>query len=405
MTVKGNGTRKLPCLIASFAEYLETVGAPKLFAKWGAISMVSGAMGRSIWSTNRRGIYFANLFVLLVGPPGCGKGMTIEPLANVWAGANLKVAPTSMTKAAFLDKLNAAGKFNRALEANIKSLLIPSPEFGVLVPQHDTTFLNVLNAIYDNPPIFIESRRSADDVRIEYPNISIIGGTQPKFLASLLPEGAYGMGFMSRIILIYAYRSPIMDFFDEMEYDHTMIKMCSEDIRVLGKMAGQLPWTREAKERLNEWTRADCPIKPMASRLQDYNARRPMHVAKLSMTKAMARASKPHEVQRRDVQWAIDTLLEAEQLMPEVFNEMLGDADWQHIENLFAWIVQRHMSAGKPIRESEVMAFCTKVAGLQKAQWLFRAAIDTGTITNDPTLNTTTEGLRQFIPGVLNTRI
>lgn len=406
MTEVEQETRQLPCLIESFYEFTEGLPTPDMFRRWAGITLVSGALSRRCWMRTRVGAIYPNLLVWLVGPPGVGKGVVINPVSDIWTATHkLRCAPTSMTKAAFVDNLQSAGKLDVKLNENIHSLLIPSPELGTLFVDNDLEFFNTINDIYDNRKIYEESRRhvrNGETLRIEYPNITMLGGTQPKYMGALLPDAAYGMGLMSRVILIYAPTSPMQDFFGEGVYDEKLFNAIVHDTRLLTERVGLLDWSVPAMAEFEAWRRAGGKPRPTASRLQSYNARRPVHLSKVAMCYA---ASRGHEdVELVDYESALEALIEAEAIMPEVFAEMLGDADYQIVEAIYDWIYQYYIAKGKGIRESELLGYITKRAGVMKSSYLMDNIVASGVVIPDPTMPAQ-EGCRIFLPGEAPTKM
>src|SRR5882724_11244346 len=198
-----------------YMSYTDGITSPEIYRLWSGISAIAGALERRVWVETSRGVLYPNMFCLLVGPPGVGKSNAISIVEELWySSKKFKVAPNNVTKAALVDALLEADRKiilpNGGGLVEYHCLLTSSSEFGVLVPAHDLEFLSVLNYIYDNPKVYRENRRSLNkNIEIIHPQITILAGTQPGFLASLLPEEAWSMGFTSRIIMIYAGVPPI----------------------------------------------------------------------------------------------------------------------------------------------------------------------------------------------------
>jgi hypothetical protein len=205
--------RKLPCWIESFISETEGLPTPPIFRRWAAITTLGGALERRVWAETAMSRVYANLFVLLVSPPGVGKSVAMTYVRDmVDKTRKLKVAPDDVTKANLVDKVAAATTshvYSAVDMLQYHSLQIIVDELGVLLSSHDLSFLSVMNALYDNRAYYSEGRRSrSEDIVIENPQINFLGGTQPDFLANLLPPEAWGMGFMSRTVMIY-HGSPI----------------------------------------------------------------------------------------------------------------------------------------------------------------------------------------------------
>lgn len=337
--------------IESFLTLTEGIPSPEIFRKWTAISILAGALQRRVWVRTAQSILYPNLYTVLVSPPGVGKSQAISRAQDLWSSINsLHVAPNSVTKAALLDCLEGSAvrvtKPDKTFQI-FHALNVASSEFGVLVPAHDLDFLSVLNDIYDCPSKFRENRRHrARQLDIDYPLLNILAGTQPAYLASLLPEEAWGMGFTSRLILIYSaqnIRVPLFAETDEFtqkrqEAEQTrQFKALKSDLERMTTLYGQFAWEPEAKKNLEAWANAGLPPIPINSRMQHYNARRVLHMLKLCMVSAIARDDELC-ITLADVNRARDWLLEAEERMPDVFRDMAGKSDKQVIDDLYQYI-------------------------------------------------------------------
>src|SRR5690606_28679047 len=181
------------CLIESFTEATSNVPSPEIFRKWSAIVAVAGALERRVKVCTADGEIFANLFVLLVSPPGVGKTQAARKTAELWQRTDyLKVAPDDITKAALIDAIDNAKQVfvpeGKPLDMMyFHSMQVVADELGVLLPAHDLSFMSVMNKMFDCVDFYRESRRGRDeDLNIEKPQITMLAGTQPDFLASLL---------------------------------------------------------------------------------------------------------------------------------------------------------------------------------------------------------------------------
>src|SRR5271155_3237484 len=66
--------------ISAYAAALDPITeAPSAYVIWSAISVISAVLKKKVWV--RRGTYkvYPNQYIVLVGPPGVGKGTAIHP--------------------------------------------------------------------------------------------------------------------------------------------------------------------------------------------------------------------------------------------------------------------------------------------------------------------------------------
>lgn len=346
-----------------FLDHTSGIPSPPIFRLWTGICTIAGALERRVWVRLAGKPVFPNIYSLLVGVPATGKSQAIEHATELWHNlTDLHMAPHDVTKSSLVDKLNKAsrklvlpqqGGGTTLLEYN--SLLVAADEFGVLMPSHDLEFLSTLNRIYDNPPNHRQERRSLKEpIDIVNPQLNILAGVQPAYLANLLPEEAWAMGFMSRVVMVYSREKQKVRLFNSgkaLELNQPLLRR----LRDMTKLYGQLDWEKEAADEFERWYDQGCEPVPEHSRLEHYNARRVLHVAKLCIVAACSANRKFIALQ--DLNRARDWLLEVEHRMPDVFRDMTQHSDLQLIQELhwFAW--QLWIKERKPLHESRLINF------------------------------------------------
>lgn len=346
--------------IELFLEYTDGIPSPEIFRKWAAIATVSGALERRVWIISAGKQVFPNLYVLLVAPPGIGKSQGIEHVDQFWRECNeLHIAPHDVTKAALIDRLAKASRKMVLGDADLveyNSLLVAADEFGVLVPSHDTEFLSTLNRIFDNPPLHQQERRGLQtSIDIINPQLTIIGGTQPAYLANLLPEEAWGMGFMSRVIMVYSAQRKRVKLFSSNGMNLSLFSILRSRMIDITKAYGRLDWSPEAAHQAEAWYESGMEPYPTHSKLEHYTARRMFHVLKLCIVSAVSANSPIITV--LDFNRARDWLLEAEQTMPDVFREMVQKSDKQVIDELYFFAWSLYVKSKQPIAATRLHHF------------------------------------------------
>lgn len=369
--------------IQTFLTYTESVPSPEIFRLWSAISCVAGALERRVWAQVLPRPTYANMFITLVAVPGVGKGV-IEETAHLWRkakGSNKRaifhIAPDSVTSAALLLSLKDASRViirDGILLDEYHNLLVAAEELGVLLPAHDLEFLSRLNYIFNNPPI-LEVRRAyiEDVISIVNPQLNILAGTQPGYLASLLPEEAWSMGFTARLIMIYAGSGPKARLFQEHasreDLERTLVaKLCE-----LSELYGHMRWEPSAAELLINWDAGGCLPRPEHARLLPYNNRRTQYVIKLAMVSALSRENEL-VIRRDDIIRAFDWLFPAEALMPDIFREMVHRSDTQVLQELHFFMWKEHIKTKKPLHEARLFNFLAQRVPSDKITRLIEVA-------------------------------
>lgn len=356
-------TRKLGDWIDGFLEFTNELPSPRLFRLWSAITAVGGAAERRLWFESAGEINYPNLFTLLIAPPAVGKTVAIGAVERFWHFTKkLHVAPRSVTRASLVDELAESKRsiptLNGAGLIEYSSLLVAADEFGVLVSAHDLDFLSVLNKLYDNPPIHSEKRRTLKiNHQIINPQLTMLAGSQPSFLANLLPEVAWGMGFMARPIMVYSGTPIKVKLFRATLKDQALRSCLLSDMGQIADLLGMMRVETDVEIELQRWYEEGMPPIPEHSKLVHYNGRRIMHINKLMMISSLSR-SNDKTISMIDLNRARDWLLEVETHMPDVFREMAGRSDGQVIHELHFFMFALWSKTGhKPIHSTAIWNF------------------------------------------------
>jgi len=323
---------------------------------------VAGVLERRVWIRSLGEKLYPNLYVLLVAPPGVGKTQAIKTVYNFWKKTpGLITAPDSMTRAALIDSLEKASRkfiLSPTEMAEYNSMQIAADELGVLMSAHDLDFLSHLNKIFDNPDIFDEARRmfAGKNKIIHNPQLSILAGTQPGFMASVLPEEAWSMGFTSRLIMVYSAVPVKMELFSDTPRNEKLKDDLQKDLAAMMNVYGELKFTAAAKELVISWNKEGMKPTPTHSKLEHYNTRRILYLLKLCQVSAVSRGN-ALSISEADFHRALTWLIEAERTMPDVFRNMTQKSDAMVIQDLHFFLWQIYAKEKKPIHDSLIYHF------------------------------------------------
>jgi len=335
-----------------------------LFRRWAGISAIAGALQQKVWSYTSDFIY-PNLYVVLVGPSGVGKTRAIKPVAKMWREIDaLSVSPNSLTKASLIDSLAECRRdiVNHARTpplTQFNSLLCPITELDVLLKSYDTEFMSVLTDIYDVVP-YEERRRGKDlHIKIDRPQLNILGGTTPAALFRFMPDEGWEMGFASRTILIFseeASQQPI--FSGNIQGSERLYERLLHDLKLISADAffGQMVWDSKAIDRLEDWKRSGSRPEPTHPKLVSYNSRRVAHLLKLSMIASVSRGS-DFKITEGDYEVALGWLIEAEMYMEDIFVAKTSGGDTKHIDDCVHFIIGLWRKDQRPVPEQRVQRF------------------------------------------------
>lgn len=364
MTGGPAGVRRLSNWVDSYLEFTEILPSPRLFRKWAAIFYVAAAIERKVWVRTMGSNLYPGLYVVLVGPPGIGKGQSIYPGEQLLREVpELHVGPSDMTAASLIDALNESvrrilllGHPEPFVEFN--SLVVISRELGVLIPAWETALMNNLTDIYDG--FTVDQKRRGKDLRIKIdrPQINFLGACTPSYLNEVMPPGAWDQGFISRTLLIYSGERRLTDPFEEaLASSGTRLRNdLLHDLKTIAQEYGQLSFTPEAAGAIKAWVRGGNQPEPTHARLQFYNARRTAHLLKLCVISSLAQSGNKI-ISVDNYAEALNWLIEAESHMPDIFKSMVSGGDSSAMEETWNYVWTLYAKEHKPIAEHRVINF------------------------------------------------
>jgi hypothetical protein len=372
--------------VTQFMEVTSAIISPDQHRRWAAIALVAGALERRVWVRTSLGVAFPNLYTLLVAPPGVGK-YVIETARELWLQTTepgtkapaFHVAPDSMSKASLMDEIKAS-RSTRIVPTGpplvYHSLLIAAEEFEMLLPDYDKEYIGALNSIFNNKSFHRETRRtgSVRELKIEFPQLNILAGVQPSYFISTFPEEAWSTGFARRIIMVYAAEAPFRELWGQVPDQAVGHEDLLHRLGQMSQLYGQAKWTEPAAAALADWHRQGGPPAPGHSKLAHYVRSRTLHATKLALVSAVSRSG-GLVIELADVERAIEWLVGAERLMPDIFREMAGKSDSQVIEELHYFAMQVYnREKQKPIHRSLLVHFLSQRTPSEKIDRILAVA-------------------------------
>ena len=347
--------RKLDSWIESFVEHTDNLESPTLFRKWAGIFTIAACLEMRCWLQTSSPLY-PNLYVFIVGHPGVGKNRIIRVAKRYMNEIpEFHFAPTSLTGAALVDTLAGSKRFIARLPdppLEYYNTTITAEELTAFMHKYDDEMVGLLSAFYDPDP-YAQSRRGKDiKIVIKRPQVNLISGTTPSNLIGLMPESAWDQGFTSRVILVFSDERIVGDDFAgtsrEMDEDLT------HDIKLIGALSGEFKVTTDYRDAVNNWRALGEPPVVSHPKLLHYKTRRRVHLYKLSMVSAADRGD-VLLLTKEDFNRAMGWLLEAESMMPEIFQAGGTGTDARAIDEIRHYIGVADRGDGVP--EHQIINF------------------------------------------------
>lgn len=318
--------------------YVEKTEPPKLFHLWSAITAVSASMQRHLYLDLGFGRLYGNLYTLLVGPPGTRKSTAIKFATRIlkqstsvrWApddtGGQRQGLIAALTEddetvegLDVADALDIEKLMNTQItlrNVNQHVMFIEAGEFGSFIGQNNLDLTRFLIKMWDGEDYVYRLKSSRHVLKDNL--MTLLGGTTPTDIASLLPAEAIGQGFMSRFVLVYAPAKEKQVPPSEARVVESLEPRLGEVYaNVFYNMTGGMTLHKDAQRLLDQLYLHEVKIHD--TRFIYYAERRQTHLLKMCMCLAASRGSMTIEMQ--DVEESQRILHATEQRMPEALGE------------------------------------------------------------------------------------
>ncbi len=325
--------RELEDWLDAYLKYTANTESPTTYHKWCALAVIAGALQRKVYL--KWGIaetIFPNIYAILVGPSGRTRkgvalGIAKSLLQNI-QGVSIAPESSSGREAMILAMKRAHTAFvDPATGRQIDhcSLTAFSEELSVFLGQGNISYLSNLTDWYDSKDIWSYETVGRGMDTIPGVCLTLMGGTAPDWLQSMIPQEAVGGGFTSRIIFVVEEKKkqivpePIIT--DE---EILLVQLLLRDLERITKLAGPVTFSKEAKDMYTSWYIEQDKLmsagRPAVDdpRFAGYCERRATHLRKL-MIISNASHSDSLCLEPRDFTRAVSLLEEVEIKMPKTF--------------------------------------------------------------------------------------
>lgn len=340
---------------------MKDVCSPQTYVDFGFYYLIAAALQRRVWVGPSHFPLYPNLYVILVGEPGLGKGVTIKPvadmikhhklkkpssdadvgaMANYIVGANPKdekkddllfpVIAEAITYEALVQLVAASTrfinykKFDEKIQKETTAIYSHASacfcleELSSLFRKHADDAVNFLLCAWDCGDYDYITKNSGKD-RIRRCCLSLLAGTTTNFMQKTFSSALIGEGFTARTIFIYetSNRSQSLsrpELTPEQQEDADIIR---RHVFMLSKLYGPATYTPEAWEFLEHWWKNDHTTKRVnrSPKMLPYYAKKNMQVQKIAMAMHFGETTDSMVIGLETVQRALAVLDHVERKM------------------------------------------------------------------------------------------
>ena len=198
----------------AYLDYMSSTENPTEFNLWSGVSAISSALKRRVFIWRNFVQFFPNQYIVLVGPPGIGKGSAIHPaLAIVNAADAVNFLSDKITAEKIIARLaDGFTKIVPSATGNLGTLNIQQDHTATIVSKELPVFLSssewmhaLLCQLWDENTFEYETKNKGS-YKIENMCVGLLAGCVPDFIRMLSTNtmAAITGGFTARTIFVYA---------------------------------------------------------------------------------------------------------------------------------------------------------------------------------------------------------
>lgn len=274
---------------------------------------------------------YPNIYTVLVGHAGIGKGAAINPVVNLLKEAGTaNIISDRVTIEYCLEKLSKGFPSAQATATGgvafgtDSSALMAAPELQVFATasQHTLAILTDLWDSREHP--FDYGTKTQGKFIINKPSVSLLGGSTTAWLVESIPLSAIGGGFTRRVNFVYA-KDPENEIPWPTKNGNKNYDDLVEDLRTIAQIRGEIKLAPDARKLFEQIYHNSKAGEYDGEALAAYKVSSWAHTLKLGMVLSVGR-SDDRIITAGDLQVAYNAVLEVQKTVDLVFRSV-GDSD------------------------------------------------------------------------------
>lgn len=291
------------------------VETPISWMWWSLLSCISAAAGNNYYLTTLKGdlIYKANLYIMLLGDSGLGKGYPVNLAKRLVQKADVTrvIAGRSSIQAIVQELSRTKSAENKAPITDSRGFIVNGELSTAIIQDPDS--LTILTDLYDGNynKEWTNLLKGDGAEKLKNPYITALFGSSPAHFYDSIPDANINGGYIGRNLIVYEEkRSQDVDLLDMGEikdgdkFDDYITPKYVPHLNKIHNTKGQLIPSSEARELFNSWRR-----KWRAQQTYDKTGflnRVPDHILKVSMCLALAEINFNGEIAQHHIETAIE---------------------------------------------------------------------------------------------------
>ncbi len=384
--------RQLKNWLKSYLEYVEETESAKIFKTWVGISVIASALRRKISFRLGRIIFYPNLYIILVGPPGSRKSQAIkfgyELIKHL---TDIVVSADAPTREALIQDLGrSTGEYLDPEDDPTRhcSMTVISSELETFLggKKDNARMLTTLTDLWDCPDKWKYRTKGAGTDNLQRVFLNLIGATTPDSIANCIPASASGTGFTSRIIFCFADKKHIK-VPEPVETDEIirLKDVLIKDLDIISRMTHEYTFSDEGRLFWHKWYNEYDDLDPericQDNMFNGWYERKPTFILKLSLICAASKGHLTH-IDSEHIIEAIKFIEESEHCMDSSFR-VVGRSEIAAEVDLVLSLIEAYGT----MTEQELMRLVWKDIDAGKLGNVMSTAVKSGKITRTTTAN------------------
>jgi hypothetical protein len=256
--------------LGDYLEFTNNLEACPRFRFFSAACIMGAAINNQVWlQRGDEGLLsrlMPNLWVVLLAPPYRGhKTSTINMAVNclIEAYEDVRILADKLTPEAIVHALSSPMSPKEMIRIGPRDAtgLIKAPEMSVLFgkQQYNTGMVSLITDLYDYRSEWRSETIGRGKETLKNNCLSIIAGSTPKWLQSMIPQDAFTGGFMRRFVIVEMPQTFNKRIAEPSKPKGTAWESIVESFKKFKRIEGKMEWSAEGKEYYKEYYEAFVP--------------------------------------------------------------------------------------------------------------------------------------------------
>lgn len=242
--------------LADWTLYNQGTEAPDEYFLWSGLATMASIVGRKVWLPWGRYVFYPNLYVVLLGPPGNGKTSAMSEAKKLIRFLNdIPYAAECQTKEALVKEW---ATYERTFKWKDETKLFTPYSIFVTELSHflgpnSGHMIDFLTTAYDQDYYDTKTKNKGNDI-INGPCINLLGCTTPDWVTTYLRGDIISGGFTRRAIFINEYEADKRIAFPQRTNTQTLAWGRLVNFANRLKLAcGEFEWSESGKRFATNW--------------------------------------------------------------------------------------------------------------------------------------------------------